>query len=325
MQESRANTALRGARSHVSILVFPTSPFIDEQLAALRRLAPDETIVTPADVANFDDVEAILAFKLAPGVAKGYPRLRFIACAGAGVDDLLAAGDLPADVPITRPYDELQAARMVQYVALAVLRWHRELPRYESQQRERRWVRLPTQAEDQWSIGLMGFGQLGHAVAAGLAALKYPVRAWTRTPQSEPGVTTFFGPEGLATFLSGTRVLVCLLPLTDATRGLLAAPLFAKLPAGAYVVNVSRGPILVESDLMTALDAGHLAGAALDVHAREPLPAESPVWRHDRILVTPHIAAMPRPETTARQLLDNLQRARRGEPLQHLVDRDRGY
>ena len=135
----------------------------------------------------------------------------------------------------------------------------------------------------------------------------------------------FFGANGLDTFLAGTRVLVCTLPLTGATRGLLAAPVFAKLPTGAYVVNVSRGPILVDADLIEALDTGHLAGATLDVHAREPLPPDSPVWRHDRILVTPHVAAMPRPEIAAQQLLDNLRRARRGEPLQHLVDRDRGY
>jgi phosphoglycerate dehydrogenase-like enzyme len=309
----------------MSILALSTSKFIDEQVAALRRLAPDEVIVTDADAVDPDDVEAILAFKLAPAIVHRYPRLHFIACAGAGVDDLLAAGDVPANVPITRPRDELQAARMAQYVALTVLRWHRELPRYESQQRECRWTRHSPLAEDEWTVGLLGFGEIGRAVAAALAPLKYPIRAWTRTPQSVPGVATFSGTEGLDTFLSGTRVLVCLLPLTSRTRGLLAAPLFAKLPAGSFVVNVSRGAILVEPDLLDALETGHLAGAALDVHAREPLPADSPVWRHARILVTPHIAAMPRPETAARQILDNLRRARRGEPLQHLVDRDRGY
>jgi D-3-phosphoglycerate dehydrogenase/glyoxylate/hydroxypyruvate reductase A len=309
----------------MSILVLPTSPFVEAQLAALRQLAADETIVTDADVADSDDVEVILAFKMAPGVVKRYARLRFIACAGAGVDLLLAAGDLPADVPITRPHDALQAARMAQYVALAVLRWHRELPRYEAQQSALRWERHDAQAEEQWTVGMMGFGELGRTVAAGLAALQYPVRAWTRTPHPEPGVEMFSGLDELPMFLADTRVLVCLLPLTDATRGLLAAPLFEKLPAGAYVINVSRGPILNEADLIAALDAGHLAGAALDVHAHEPLLPESPVWRHDRILVTPHIAAMPRPEAAARQVLDNLRRARRGEPLHHLIDRDRGY
>ena len=170
----------------------------------------------------------------------------------------------------------------------------------------------------------MGYGGLGRTVAAGLAALPYPCARVTLTP-TEPGVEMFSGLDELPMFLADTRVLVCMLPLTDATRGLLGAPLFEKLPAGAYVINVSRGPILNEADLIAALDAGHLAGAALDVHAHEPLPPESPSWRHARILVTPHIAAMPRPETAARQLLDDLLRARRGEPLHHLIDRDRGY
>jgi D-3-phosphoglycerate dehydrogenase/glyoxylate/hydroxypyruvate reductase A len=309
----------------MSILALFTSRFVEEQVEALRRLAPHEQIANDVDATSTAGAEVILAFKLAPGVVQRCPRLRFIACAGAGVDELLAAGDIPGSVPITRPFDELQAVRMGQYVSLAVLGWHRELSRYRSQQRERRWARHVTAAESEWSVGLMGFGHLGLAVASSLSSLGYPLRAWTRTPQVRAGIENFSGAEGLLPFLAGTRVLVCLLPLTDATRGLLAAPLFAKLPRGAYVVNVSRGAILVEADLIAALDAGHLAGAALDVHVREPLPPESPVWSHEGIVVTPHIAAMPRPEVTASQLLENLQRARRGEPLLHLVDRARGY
>ena len=309
----------------MSILALSTSRFIEEQVEALHRLAPHERIRTNADEAGAVETEVILAFKLAPGVVQRCPRLRFIACAGAGVDELLAAGDLPDNLPITRPFDALQAARMAQYVALAVLGWHRQLARYRSQQHERRWARHATAPEGEWTVGLMGFGHLGVAVASSLATLGYPLRTWTRTPHDQPGIAMFSGAEGLEPFLAGTRVLVCLLPLTDATRGLLAAPLFAKLPAGAYVINVSRGPILVEADLSAALDAGHLAGAALDVHVHEPLTPERPVWGHDKIVVTPHIAAMPRPEVTASQLLENLQRARRGEPLRHLVDRERGY
>lgn len=309
----------------MAILAISTSKFIDEQVEALRRLAPDEVIVTDAGAVDPDDVETILAFKLAPGIAGRYRRLRFIACAGAGVDEVIAAGDLPEGVPVTRPRDELQAARMAQYACLMLLRWHRELHRYESQQRESRWARHASQPETDWTVGLMGFGDVGRAVASACAVLRYPVRAWTRSPQTHADATTFSGQDGLSAFLSGTRVLICLLPLTRETRGLLSTSLFRRLPAGAYLINASRGSILVEPDLLQALDEGHLAGAALDVHAVEPLPAGSPLWRHARIVVTPHIAAMPRPEVTAAQLLDNLARARRGEPLAQLVDRDRGY
>ena len=309
----------------MGILAISTSRFIDEQVEALRSLAPDETIVTDAGAIDPDDVEAILAFKLAPGVIGRFRYLRFIACAGAGVEEVLAAGDLPGGVPITRPRDELQAARMAQYVALMVLRWHRELPRYEAQQRERRWVRHASQPESQWPVGLMGFGDIGRAVARALAPLQFPIRAWTRSPQTVPGVATFPGPAALDAFLEGTRVLVCLLPLTHDTWGLLNAALFARLLPEAYLINASRGALVVEPDLLESLDSGRLAGAALDVHSREPLPAESALWRHAKLVVTPHIAAMPRPEVMAAQLLDNLARARRGEPLARVIDRERGY
>jgi glyoxylate/hydroxypyruvate reductase A len=309
----------------MSILALSTSPIVDAQIAALRRLAPNETIVTEPDEVAPEDVEVLYAFKLMPGIASRFPRLRFIACAGAGVDDLLAHADLPRDVPLTRTNDPAQAARMAQYVALTVLRWHRELPRFEAQQRERTWARRLPEREERWAVGLMGYGGLGRAVAAALQPLGYPVRAWTRTPREGRCVECYAGDDGLDAFLAGTRVLVCLLPLTSATRGILSASVFARLPRGAHVVNVSRGALLNEADLVAALDRGHLAAAALDVFAHEPLPPDSPLWTDGRILVTPHVAAFPQPETAARHLLDNLARARRGEPLHDVVDRDRGY
>lgn len=308
----------------MSILVLPTSPIVEAQLAALRRLAPHETIETDAAGADAAAVEVLFAYQLPPGVAERFPNLRFIAGAGAGVDELLANA-LPRTIALTRCTDPAQAIRMAQYVALAVLRWHRELPRLEDQQRERAWMRRTLEPESSWPVGLMGFGVLGRAVAAALRALGYPVRTWTRTPHPTPDVSAYVGASGLGPFLADTRVLVCLLPLTADTRGLLAAPLFARLPRGAYVINVARGALLDETDLVAALDAGHLAGAALDVYAREPLPPASPLWTHGRILATPHIAAIADPETAARHLLDNLARARRGEPLFDVVDRERGY
>jgi len=308
----------------MSILVLATSPIVEAQLAALRRLAPHEVIETDPARADAAAVETILAFRLPAGLVERFPRLRFLAGAGAGVDDLLATR-LPAHLPLTRANDPAQAIRMAQYVALVVLRWHRELARYQAQQRAGEWVRKPADPERAWSVGLMGLGSQGRAVAGALMALGYPVRAWTRTPREHAGVVCFSADAGLAPFLAGTRVLVCLLPLTAHTRGLLAAPLFAQLPRGAYVVNVARGALLDERDLLASLSEGHLAGAALDVYAREPLPPDDPLWHDGRILATPHIAAIPDPETAMRQLLDNLGRARRGEPLLHLVDRERGY
>jgi D-3-phosphoglycerate dehydrogenase/glyoxylate/hydroxypyruvate reductase A len=251
--------------------------------------------------------------------------LRFIACAGAGADDLLATPDVPADLPIVRAVDPLQGRRMAQYVALMVLRFHRELPRLEAQHRDALWQRFNPRPEGDCAVGVMGYGSLGAPIVEVLGRLGYPVAVWTRTPRRVEGVESFAGSAEFAPFLGRSRVLVCALPLTHETAGLLAARAFAALPRGAYVINVSRGRILREDDLAAAVDGGHLAGAALDVFDTEPLPATSTLWRHAKILCTPHVAAVPRADVAATQFLENLRRARSGQRLVNVVDRDRGY
>jgi D-3-phosphoglycerate dehydrogenase/glyoxylate/hydroxypyruvate reductase A len=214
---------------------------------------------------------------------------------------------------------------MAQYAALMVLRHYRGLPEYEQQQREARWRRPPPPAESDFAVGVMGYGSIGSPVADVLSRLGFTVAVWTRSARAIEGVHAFAGADGLAPFLARSRILVCTLPLTAATRGLVDATALALLPRGAYVVNVSRGRVVRESDLIAAIDGGHLSGAALDVFETEPLPAGSPLWRHPKILCTPHVAAEPRAEVAAAQFLDNLRRARDGKPLVNVVDRVRGY
>jgi D-3-phosphoglycerate dehydrogenase/glyoxylate/hydroxypyruvate reductase A len=309
----------------MAILVLATSLFVEQQRAALAMLAPGEQIHTDFASAPPGDVEAMLAFRLAPGIAPRFPALKFIACAGAGADDLLATPDVPPQVPIVRAVDPLQGQRMAQYVALMVLRFHRDLPRLEAQHDDACWQRFTSATEDDHAIGVMGYGSIGAPIVDVLARLGFPVAVWTRTPRRIDGAASFVGAGGLAPFLARSAILVCALPLTSATRDLLAARAFAALPRGAYVINVSRGGVLSADDLAAAVDAGHVAGAALDVFETEPLPATSALWRHPKILCTPHIAAAPRPDVAARQFLENLRRARAGEPLANVVDRDRGY
>ena len=309
----------------MSILVLATSSFVEHQRAALAALAPEERIHTDPATAPSGDIEALLAFKLAPGIAPRFPALKFVACAGAGVDELLATPDLPAQVPVVRAVDPLQGQRMAQYVALMVLRFARELPRLEAQHAAAEWRRVLPADEDQRAVGVMGYGSIGAPVVGILARLGYPVAVWTRMPRRIDGAESFAGQDALAPFLARSHILVCALPLTGATAGMLDKDAFAALPRGAYVINVSRGAVLRERDLLAAVDEGQLAGAALDVFETEPLPATSPLWRHPRILCTPHISAMLRPEVAARQFLDNLHRARAGSPLVNVVDRNRGY
>jgi D-3-phosphoglycerate dehydrogenase/glyoxylate/hydroxypyruvate reductase A len=309
----------------VSVLVLNTSPFVEQQRAALAQLAPYERIHTDPLAAPPPDVEALLAFKLAPGVAPRFPALKFVACAGAGVDQLLAHCDVPAQMPIVRAFDPLQGQRMAQYVTLMALRFHRELPRLEALHAQGQWHRFLPVDERKHAVGIMGYGSIGAPIANALSGLGFPVRVWTRTPRPIDGAETFAGRDAFGAFLAGTAILVCALPLTPATAGLLGASQLSALPRGAFVINVSRGAVLREDDLLAAVDSGHLAGAALDVFETEPLPAASPLWGHPKILCTPHIAAMPRPDVAAKHFLENLRRARAGLPLLNVVDRNRGY
>jgi phosphoglycerate dehydrogenase-like enzyme len=309
----------------MAVLVLPTSAFVERQLAALRVAAPDERIHTDPASAPPDEIEAILAFRLAAGIASRFPALRFIACAGAGADDLLATPDLPAHVPVVRAIDPQQGARMAQYVALMALRRFRDLPRLEAQQREARWSRPPAASEADFPVGVMGFGSIGAPIVDVMLRLGFVVSVWTRTARTIPGATPFAGPEALGAFLARSRILVCALPLTAGTCGLLDNDLLRRLPRGAHLINVSRGRVLREADLVAVLDAGHLASATLDVFETEPLPADSPLWRHPGILCTPHIAAEPRAEVAAALFVDNLRRARTGLALVNVVDRMRGY
>ncbi|MCC7113334.1 MAG: glyoxylate/hydroxypyruvate reductase A [Burkholderiales bacterium] len=308
----------------MSILVLPTSKFVEQQLDALRAAAPALAIHTDPAAAPAD-LEAIHAFRLPAGIAPRFHSLRFVASAGAGVDEILACPDLPARVPIVRPVDPIQGTRLAQYVAMAVLRHARELPRYEAQQRAGRWIRLAHRDESSCAVGLMGCGALGAPVAAVLRKLGYPLAVWTTSGRAPPGARAYAGDGALEAFLARSHVLVCLLPLTARTRGLVGARTLSRLPRDAYVIGASRGGIIDEEALLAAIETGRLAGAAFDVYAAEPLPADNPLWRHPQVLCTPHVAAMPRPEVVAAQLLDNLSRAREGRPLVRLVDRDRGY
>ena len=309
----------------MSILVVNTSPFIEQQRAALVQLAPGENIHTDPSTAPPADVEALLAFRLAPGIAPRFPALKFVASAGAGVDQLLANSDVPAHLPVVRAFDPMQGQRMAQYVTLMALRFHRELPRLEARHAEGQWHRFIPIDERKHAIGIMGYGSIGAPIADALRGLGFPIRVWTRSPRSIDGVEGFAGQDGLRPFLAESAILVCALPLTSTTAGLLGASAFGALPRGALVINVSRGAVLREDDLLAAVDSGHLAGAALDVFEIEPLPSGSPLWRHPKILCTPHIAAMPRPDVAAKHFLENLRRARAGLPLLNVVDRDRGY
>ncbi|MEJ0070977.1 MAG: glyoxylate/hydroxypyruvate reductase A [Pseudomonadota bacterium] len=272
-----------------------------------------------------DEIDCLLAWRPPSGTFARLPRLKLIYCTGAGVDQLFSDPELPADLPIARLVDPDQGNEMAAYVMAVVLARHRELERLRDQQRAGVWQMPPYRYVTDLRIGVMGLGALGALAASRLALCGFPVAGWSRGPKQVAGVESFVGADGLGPFLARTDMLVCLLPLTPETNGILNAALFRQLPPGAYVVNAARGHHVVDADLIASLDSGHLAGATLDVFRTEPLPASHPFWAHPKIAVTPHVASLAKPDSVAEQILDNLGRLARGAPLLNQVDRQAGY
>jgi glyoxylate/hydroxypyruvate reductase A len=286
--------------------------------------APDVPFRIWPDVGDPAAVRYLAAWTLPPDLATTFPNLEVLFCVGAGVDQLDLT-QVPRSIPVVRMIEPGLVDGMVEYATLAVLAVHRHWPAYLAQQRERRWQTLPIRTAATRSVGVMGLGVLVQAVIEKLRGFSFRCAAWSRTPRALEGVDCYVGIDSLPAFLARTDILVCLLPLTDATRGILGKNVFDALPKGAAVINAARGAHLVAEDLLRALDAGQVSAAILDVTDPEPLPEDHPLWTHPRVIITPHVASQSQPETSAAAILDNVRRHQRGEPLIGIVDRTRGY
>ena len=270
--------------------------------------------------------EAAVVWKPPAAAFRRAPNLKLICALGAGVEDMiLGAEALPEGVRLTRLVDPVMAERMALYVLATVLRKHRDLDRYERQQRARRWLRVFHADAAVTKVAVLGQGSLGRAVTGKLAAAGFQVAGWARSPRPGAPWPVLTGPSGLQRAVADAAFVVAVLPLTSETEGLLAAPLFAAMAEGAYLVNVGRGAQLVEDDLLAALDRKHLSGAALDVFAEEPLSAESPLWARPEILITPHVASLSNPASGARALAAEIESFRANGSLQHEVFPARQY
>jgi glyoxylate/hydroxypyruvate reductase A len=303
-----------------------------EPWAKLMRAArPGAKIVTATDAATLADVRYALVWKPQPGVLARCPKLEVIFNLGAGVDAILKDETIPKHIPIVRIVDPNMTMRMAEWVVLQVLIHHRRQLVYLQQQREAVWRDIPDQpAAEHVTVGMMGLGALGLHAAHALKALQFDLTGWSRTRKDVPGVRCFHGEQGLEAFLGETDVLVCLLPLTPETKGLLSRDLFRKLKRGGrlggpVIINAGRGGEQVEADIVAALGDGTLAGASLDVFETEPLAKSSALWSHPRVVVTPHNAADSEPEALSRYLAAQMARHEKGLPLENVVGRERGY
>jgi glyoxylate/hydroxypyruvate reductase A len=296
----------------------------------MRALAPQRDIyLWPQRPGDPADIAYACAWHAPRGLFARLPRLRAIFSLGAGVDHVIADPDLP-DVPVVRIVDPDLTMRMTEYVVLHVLMHHRRHRLYDTQQREQVWHEHEQAPASAVAVGVMGLGALGRDAALALRRLGFRVAGWSRMPKTLAAVETFHGDDGLDAFLRRTEILVCLLPATPATHGMLKLELIRKLKrdgaaAGAYLINAARGALQVDADILAALEEGSLAGATLDVFASEPLAPASPLWRHPKVTITPHNAAASDPRALVANVLRQIERFEAGLPLEHVVDRALGY
>ena len=312
------------------LFILPTWP-VEVWTAAMKKVAPDLDVrVWPDQMGNVDDIEYCAAWLPPAGVVKSLPNLKVIMSLGAGVDAILKDPTLPDNVPIVRVNDPDLTGRMTEYIVLHVLMHHRQQRRIDENQRNKVWDSFPTHAARELSVGIMGLGVMGVDSAIRLRDIGFRVAGWSRSRKHISGVESFAGAEEFDAFLARTDVLVSLLPATADTDGIINRATIRKLsrkgPFGApIIINAGRGRQQAADDILAALDAGELHAATLDVFVPEPLPPDSPLWTHPRVTVTPHCAADSDPETICAYVAANIARHQRGEKLENLVDRSRGY
>jgi glyoxylate/hydroxypyruvate reductase A len=313
-----------------AILISVNGPQAATWHSLLRNHATGREVIAAADVAGRESEISFACVWLPPaGLLARLPNLKAIINLGAGADRLLGDPTLP-QVPIARVAHADLTTRVTEYVVLHVLMHHRRHRLYDGQQRQRLWRAHDQPAATEVNVGVMGLGVIGSNVAVTLARLGFRVGGWSRTPSLLPGIETFHGAAGLDAFLARTEILVCLLPQTPQTEGLLSTKLFCKLKrdgaaGGAFLINAGRGSLQVDADIIAAIKNETLMGATLDVFPQEPLPEQSPLWTHPRITITPHNAGDISPRLFAPVIVEQIERFERGLPMDHLVDRDRGY
>jgi glyoxylate/hydroxypyruvate reductase A len=295
-----------------------------------RAAAPQHDIrLWPERVGDPADIDYACVWRPPHGMLGSFPNLKAVFTLGAGVDDVLTDPQLP-QVPIVRIVDPDLTMRMTEYVVLHVLKYHRQQRLYETQQRERRWRDHDQPAASEVAVGVLGLGVIGTNAAVMLQRLGFRVAGWSRTPKTIPGVESFHGHVGLESILHRSEILICLLPATATTEGLLNLTLLRKLKydgalGGAYLINAGRGALQVDADIIAALDEGTLQGATLDVFPSEPLAVASPLWLHPKVTITPHNAGWSAPRAIVANILRQIDRSELAIPLENVVDRKIGY
>lgn len=309
----------------MAIVIIRQDAKIEAWKKALKERNPSVEVYSYLEDHPKEKITMALIWKHPQGSLAPYPNLKCIASAGAGVDYIFEDALAPSTVPITRVVDPYLASDMSEHVLAVILAELKNFNTYKLQQVASEWnPRIYRRIKDV-RVGIMGLGELGALTANDLVKFGFTVQGWSRSKKNLENVETFAGQSELDAFLSMTEILVCLLPLTPETEGILNKDMFSKLPKDAYVINVARGGHVVDLDLLEALDEEHLSGACLDVYHQEPLPKEHPFWTHPKIFMTPHYASVSDTDSVVPQILENYDRLRKGKELLNTVNRKKGY
>ncbi|WP_276166829.1 2-hydroxyacid dehydrogenase [Zobellia alginiliquefaciens] len=292
---------------------------------ALLEQQPDLEVYSYQEEHPKEKIEMALVWKHPNGTLAPYPNLKLIASSGAGVDFIFEDGTAPKNLPITRVVDDMLAKDMSEHVLAVIFSHLKNLDRYRINQTKGVWQPLQYHRISDFTVGIMGLGALGKELATDLVKYGFKVQGWANSQKDIDGVQCFVGEGDFQDFLKTSQILVCLLPLTEATSGILNKKLFQQLPKGAFVINVARGGHLVDADLLEMLNNDHLSGAGLDVYHQEPLPKDHPFWNHEKIQMTPHYASVSDTNSVVPQILENYDRLQKGRPLLNEVVMDKGY
>jgi glyoxylate/hydroxypyruvate reductase len=292
----------------------------------LAKHLPDlDFRIWPTGIGDKEEIEFALAWRPKLGELRNYPNLKAIFSLGAGVDHLMRDPDLPEGVPVVRLVDPDLTRGMTEYVTHWAMHYHRGFHVYSARQAEKNWRQNRYPLPSERRVGILGLGVLGSDAANSLVGLGFDVAGWSRTEKKISGAKSFFGQDGLVAFLERTEILICLLPLTPETEGIINAESLAHLPDGAFIINAARGAHIVDDDFLAALGSGKVAAATLDVFSPEPLAEDHPYWSHPNVTVTPHIASLTNATTAAGEIAANIKRIQAGDRPLHIVDVKGGY
>ena len=292
----------------------------------LQEAMPEIEIRVYPDEGNIDDIEYAVVWKHPRGILNKYPNLKAILSLGAGVDHIISDPELPETPPIVRLVDKKLTHEMILHSLHWVLHFHSDQYLYQIQQQSRKWIQQSSVQSEERTIGIMGLGNIGKAIGDSLVNLDFKVLGWGTSPKNSLGdIEYYFGHDQLSRFLSQTEILINVLPLTEKTKNILTKTELAYLPKGSFIINIGRGGIINENDLISILDTGDIAATALDVFADEPLPEKNSLWAHPSVYITPHIAGQSNPGSAAKTIAENIRLIEKGESPYPIYSFNKGY